>query len=187
MRAALVVAAMAAMGVNVALAADAAQPWVEELNRLSGFIGRTLSADEVAALEALSRAQPEVSAMRAALLYRADPVRYRADFAANFTVDDYASRARGETTELTQEQFRAQLKEINAMYPTLQGPVQMLVHFVRRRNANQWFALAGQRLSVARFFRSAVLVSVFEGSTLDTVTVADGLDRAAYEKYEKGK
>ena len=88
MRAALVVAAMAAMGVNVALAADAAQPWVEELNRLSGFIGRTLSADEVAALDALSRAQPEVSAMRAALLYRADPVRYRADFAANFTVDD---------------------------------------------------------------------------------------------------
>jgi hypothetical protein len=184
---AFVVATLAATGVTTTLlAGDSTPPWVDELNRLSRFIGQSASPDQIGSVDDTKFAsKPEVRALRSALLYRADPARYGADFEANFAIDDYAMRARGKTTDISQQDFLARIKDVESTYPSLSPQLVMLVSFVRSREANMWFVQAEQHVSVARFLRGAFLAQVFKGSTLDAATVAGSLDQTTREKYEK--
>ena len=184
---ALVVATLTSAGMTtILLAGDSTPPWVDELNRLSRFIGQSASPDQVGPVDDTRFAsQPEVRALRSALLYRADPSKYGASFEANFAINDYASRAAGKPTDISQQDFVARIKDVESSYPGLSPQLVMLVSYVRNREANLWFVRGEQHVSVARFLRGAFLAQVFKGSALDPVTVANGLDQRTREKYEK--
>ena len=176
----LVVAALAGTSPVGILQAEPPPPWIDELKRLSRFIGQTVAPGDLGTVGGAAVAkQPEVRALRAALLYRADPAAYRAELHACFEIHDYAERSRGRKTDISQEAFLSRIREVEAAYPTLQPQLVMLVTFVRSRDANLWFVQGDQRISVARFLRGAFLAQVFKGSDLDAVAVADSLDQGA--------
>jgi hypothetical protein len=159
---------------------------VVELNRYADFIGRTLPPDEVKQLAtARSSSQPEIQALTAALLYRADPIKYRSALSSQFAINDYAARAKGVTVNISQEEFISRIKQTDQTYPSLRPSVALLVNFVRLREANLWFPKGDQRLSVSRFLRGAFFAQVFMGSGLHPVTVANELDQEAREQYER--
>jgi hypothetical protein len=182
----LVVAALAGASPVGVLRAEPSPPWIDELNRLSRFIGQAVAPKDIGAIQgAASARQPEVRALRAALLYRADPTAYRSELHACFEVHDYAERARGKKTDISQEDFLSRIRKVEAAYPSLPPQLVMLVSFVRNRDANLWFPQGDQRISVARFLRGAFLAQVFKGSDLDPVVVADSLDQAARKGVTK--
>lgn len=175
----LVVAALPGIVPVGILRAEPPPPWIDELNRLSRFIGQTVSPADLGTVDGAVARQPEVRALRAALLYRADPSAYGSELHACFEVHDYAERSRGKKTDISQEAFLSRIREVEAAYPSLSPQLVMLVSFVRTRDANLWFPQGDKTISVARFLRGAFLAQVFKGSDLDAVAVADSLDQAA--------
>ncbi len=173
--------------VTVHCAQPAASAWLDELNRLAQHIGHSVPTDALDSIEtAATSGRPEIRALRAALLYRADPKKWGSELAAAFTINDYALRAGGETTEISQEEFVSRIKKVESAYPSLQAQVVMLVAFIELRDANLWFPQDDQRVSVARFLRGAFLAQAFRDSSLDPVSVANQLDQNAREKHELG-
>ena len=184
------IGALGALVLFCAVGGRAAEPssdsLVHELNRYSGYIARALQASELASLDkARLKAAPEVQSLITALLYRADPSKYRPQLSQHFTVHDYASRARGEVVEITQEEFISKLKQLEQVYPSLNPSPMLLVSFTRFRDANLWFQQGGQRISVARFLRGAFLSVILKGSDQDAVAVANRLDQEARQQFEK--
>ena len=162
--------------------------WIEELNSLAQYVSYPQPPNALRAIEATSdRGRPEVRALRAALLYRADPRRWASDLAASFAIHDYAARARGETNDISQEDFVSRIKRVESSHPALTPQVMMLVAFVELREANLWFAQNDQRVSVARFLRGAFLAQVFKGTNLDAVAVSSQLDLDARKAHEQGR
>lgn len=161
--------------------------WLGELNRLAQHIGHSVPAEALGPIEsAATSGRPEIRALKAALLYRADPVKWGPELLATFSIHDYALRARGEATELSQEEFISRIKKVESSYPSLRPQLVMLVAFIQFRDANLWFSQGAERVSVARFLRGAFLAQVFKGSSLDPVSVANQLDQHAREEYELG-
>lgn len=159
---------------------------VVELNGYADLIGRALLPDEVARLTiARSSNRPEVQALTTALLYRADPARYREALSSQFAIHDYASRAKGQTVDISQAGFVSRIKQIEQAYPSLHPSVTLLVSFVHLRDANLWFPQGSQRISVSRFLRGAFLAQAFKGSSHDAVSVANELDQEARLQYER--
>ena len=159
---------------------------VVELNGYADLIGRTLLPAELARLTtASSTSRAEIQAVSAALLYRADPVRYRSALSSQFAVHDYAPRARGVTKDIGQEELILKIKQIEQAYPSLHPTVALLVSFVQFRDANLWFPRGSQKVSVSRFFRGAFFAQAFKGSGLDAVSVANELDHEARLQYER--
>jgi hypothetical protein len=107
------------------------------------------------------------------------------DLAASFAIHAYAARARGETHDISQEEFVARIKKVESSYPSLSAQMAMLAAFVELRDANLWFPQGNQRVSVARFLRGAFLAQVFKGTSLDPVVVANQLDQEARKAYER--
>jgi hypothetical protein len=170
------------------LAASGSPGWIEELNRLAQYVSYPPPPKALRTIEATSdKGRPEVRALRAALLYRADPRRWASDLAESFAIRDYAARARGETNDISQEDFVSRIKKVESSYPSLTPQVMMLVAFVELREANLWFAQNDQRVSVARFLRGAFLAQVFKGTSLDAVAVANQLDVDARKAHEQGR
>lgn len=175
-------------GPHVGYSADRpdAAALVVELNGYADLIGRTLLPAEVARLTtASSSGRPEIQAVTAALLYRADPTRYRSALSSQFAVHDYAPRAKGVTQDISQEEFILKIKHIEQAYPSLHPTVVLLVSFVHFRDANLWFPQGSQKLSVSRFFRGAFFAQAFKGSRLDALSVASDLDQEARLQYER--
>ena len=188
MRVFALAAVLLVAGPHVAYPADRpdAAALVVELNGYADLIGRTLLPAEVARLaSASSSSRPEIQAISAVLLYRADPVRYRSALSSQFAVHDYAPRARGVTKDIDQEEFILKIKQIEQAYPSLHPTVALLVSFVRFRDANLWFPQGSQKLSVSRFFRGAFFAQAFKGSGLDAASVANELDHEARRQYER--
>ncbi len=159
---------------------------VTELNGYADLIGRTLLPAEVTRLTtASSSSRPEIQAVSAALLYRADPVRYRSALSSQFAVHDYAPRAKGVTKDISQEELILKIKHIEQAYPSLHPTVALLVSFVQFRDASLWLPQGSQKLSVSRFFRGAFFAQAFRGSSLDPVSVASELDHEARLQYER--
>ena len=158
---------------------------VVELNGYADLIGRTLPPEEVVRLSAArSSSRPEIQALSAALLYRADSVKYRAALSSQFAIHDYALRAKGVTEDISQEEFISKIKQFEQAYPSLHPSVALLVSFVHFRGANLWFPQGSQMLSVSRFLRGAFFSQVFKGSKHDAVSVANELDQEARLRYE---
>src|SRR5262245_6869008 len=178
---ALVLALIATLG--NCLAADDSTTWVEQLNALAQHVGHSMPPESVRAIVDTPTSRPEIRALRAALLYRVNPAPWDAELTATFTVHDYAERARGNVTNITQEDLVSKIKDIESSYPSMNPQVVMLVAFVRYRDANLWFAKGDQRFSLARFLRGAFLAQVFMGTSLDAVTVASQLDDRARKEY----
>ncbi|HEY7365407.1 MAG TPA: hypothetical protein VIE37_14990 [Methylomirabilota bacterium] len=177
-----------AVGPHVGYSADRphAPALVVELNGYADLVGRTLLPAELARLTtASSSSRLEIQALRAALLYRADPVRYRAALSSQFAVHDYAPRSKGLTEDISQEEFILKIKQIEQAYPSLHPTFVLLVSFVQFRDANLWFSQGSQKLSVSRFVRGAFFAHAFKGSTLDAVSVASALDQEARLQYER--
>lgn len=159
----------------------------EELNRYAGFIGRSLDPQEVSLLEsALSSPRPEVRALSAALLFRTDPQKYRAQLASHFAVNDYAARAKGRIKMISQDDLVAKVKQLEREVPGLEPSLMLVVSFVAFRDSNLWFRQGDQNLSVARFFRTAFLAQALKGTKPDPVVVANELDQEARSEYERG-
>lgn len=159
----------------------------EELNKYAGFIGRSLDRQEVSLLEsALSSPRPEVRALSAALLFRTDPQKYRAELTSHFAVNDYAARAKGQIQMISQDDLVAKVKHLEREVPGLEPSLMLVVGFVAFRDSNLWFRQGDQNLSVARFFRSAFLAQALKGTKPDPVTVANELDQEARSEYERG-
>jgi len=159
----------------------------DDLNGYAGFLGRSLKPEEISRLEsALSSARLEVRALSAALLFRTNPKKYRADLARYFTVQDYEARATGRTETIPQDEFLARIKKLEGEFPGLAPPLMLVVSFLSFRDSNLWFRHEGQNISVARFFRGAFFAQAFKGTTTDPVVVANELDETARKEYERG-
>ncbi|MGH8645600.1 MAG: hypothetical protein ACREX4_14530 [Gammaproteobacteria bacterium] len=157
----------------------------DDLNRYAGFIGRTLEPQEVSLLQsALSNPRTEMRALSAALLFRADPQKYRADLASHFAVHDYEARAKGRTEMISQDEFVAKVKHLERKFPSLEPSLMLVVSFVSFRDSNLWFRHGDQNVSVSRFLRGAFFAQVFKGTTIDAVAVANVLDEEARRQYE---
>jgi hypothetical protein len=183
------VAALLATSQVTSLAAQPDTPsWVNDLNRLGQYLGRSLPADALGAIEAArASTRPEIRALSAALLYRADPVKWGSELSSTFSIHDYTQRARGEVNLIAQQEFISRIKDLESRYPTLPPTLMLLVAFVHFRDANLWFPQGDQRVSVARFFRGAFLAQAFKGSGLDPVAVASQLDDDARREFELGR
>jgi hypothetical protein len=158
-----------------------------DLNRYAGVIGRTLEPQELTLLQsALSSPRTEVRALSAALLYRADPHKYRSALASQFAIHDYEARAKGRTEMISQDEFIARVKHLERNYPALAPPLMLVVSFVSFRDSNLWFRHADQNVSVPRFFRGAFFAQAFKGVEIDAVAVANELDQEARRQYDRG-
>ncbi len=72
------------------------------------------------------------------------------------------------------------IKRIEKRYPQITNKrIHLLLAFSAFRNNNMWISTASGKISVARFFRSAFLAAVFEGTGLDAVAIANSIDKKA--------
>ena len=184
--AALGAVAVIAAGANVNFAANQAPVSIKDLNRMGRYLGRSVTPEELGTIKAAGTSGlPETRALRAALLYRADPAQWSSELQSTFSINDYDERARGKTNEVTQEEFISRITALEARHPSLEPRLVMLIAFVDFRDANLWFPQGGQKISAARFFRTAFLEQAFKGSDLNAEAVANELDQTARQEFAR--
>lgn len=162
--------------------------WADDLNRLAQYLGRPVAPDKLGAIETAHRSvRPEIRALAAALLYRADPVKWGSELSAAFSIHDYAARSRGEVHNIGLEEFISITKDLELRCPWLDKRLVPLVAFVHFQNANIWFPHGDKSVSAARFFRGMFLAEVFEDSQANALTVANHLDQKARQEFDLGQ
>lgn len=153
---------------------------VRDLNRLFAVLGARTSRQDVEYAEAKSRSSAcPVSALAAAVLYVRNPKEYEEPFNNAFAIHDYADRSRGRYNILARERMLSDVKDIESRYKDQveDKRVLLLLGYCVYRDQNTWMLVDGRRVSVARFFRTAFLSSILQGTQIDPVRVANEIDR----------
>ncbi len=155
---------------------------ISQLNELATYIEQ--GAAEKHLLNNLRGKSHPIRAMSAAILYRLDQKAYRDALQKEFSVDDYQARSRGEYNFISSDAMLEVVGRIENRYPQIEDKrILLLLAFSTFRNNNMWISTAKKGdISLARFFRSAFLASVFEGTGLDAVAVSSSID----EETQKG-
>lgn len=150
---------------------------ISRLNELATYIEE--DAAEKYLLNHLSGKSHPVRAMSAAMLYRLDQKAYRDALQKEFSVDDYQARSRGEHNFISSDAMLEVVGKIENRYPQITDKrILLLLAFSTFRNNNMWISTAKKgNISLARFFRTAFLASVFEGTGLDAAAVANSIDK----------
>ncbi len=153
---------------------------VQRLNAAGALLGKSPGSGELEALRRDSAASTSPpAALAATVLYRTDGGKHEKRLMELFAVDDYAARSRGRYTMITQADMAKIVAEIERRYgPSLTDRrVLLLLIFWHYRERNEWVMRGEQRLSLARFFRTAFLTAAFQGSGIDAVELANRIDQ----------
>jgi hypothetical protein len=125
-----------------------------------------------------ARGSYPVRALATALLYRSDPETYGDQFAEIFAIHDYRERAEGKYDVVSQQEMLEELRQAENKHANIfDKRLLLLLMYDHFREVNKWVQTGDQKLSMSRFFRSAFLSAVFEGSDIDAVAIQSELDQ----------
>lgn len=135
-------------------------------------------ADRAALKKQIESRSAAVSALATVALFRDDREKYLGKLLEKFAVRDYGHRAKGQYVMVDKREF---LDTVNAIESRNGGikdkRAYLLLSYLTFRDINKWFASKGQRLSIARVFRTAFLTAALRGSDIDVLKLANGIDR----------
>ena len=154
------------------------------INRYIPYLDAKLQNNEVLKLnEELTSRHEAVSALVAAILYKHQPEKYQEVIFERYAVRDYSLREQGIYNIIDRNEVLSSVGKIEKQYSTLKDKrIFLLLTFLYYRDSNEWFYLRDQKLSAARFFRTAFLASVLKQTGIDPVKLANAIDRAAQRK-----
>jgi hypothetical protein len=154
------------------------------INRYTPYLDANLQKNEVLMLnEELATHHEAVSALVAAILYKHQPEKYQEVIFDRYAVRDYSLREQGIYNIVDRNEVLSSVGKIETQYPTLKDKrILLLLTFLYYRNSNEWFYFKDQKISAARFFRTAFLASAFKQTEIDPVELANAIDRAAQRK-----
>ena len=151
------------------------------INKYIPYLDAKLQKNEVLKLnEELATRHEAVSALVAAILYKHQPEKYQEVIFDRYAVRDYSLREQGIYNIIGRNEVLSSVGKIETRYPTLKDKrIFLLLMFLYYRDSNEWFYLKDQKISAARFFRTAFLASALKQSGIDPVKLANAIDRAA--------
>ena len=151
------------------------------INRYIPYLDAKLRKNEVSKLHGeLATRHEAVSALVAAILYKHQPEKYQEVIFDRYAVRDYSLRKRGIYNIIDRNEVLSSVGKIETQYPTLKDKrILLLLTFLYYRDSNEWFYLKDQKISAARFFRTAFLASALKQTGIDPVKLADAIDHAA--------
>ena len=148
---------------------------IEQLDKLANHPD-IMSQKEMLLRFSKSTAYP-LQAFAIAFLYKEEPAIYSDQLFHAFSINDYSARSQGDYRFVPKDDPMKTLKQIESTYPSLQEKrAQLLLAFWQYRDQNKWIRVKDHNLSLARFFRSAFLASIFKGSDLDAVSITNKMD-----------
>jgi hypothetical protein len=163
---------------------------VQALNDTAWLLGKPLRTEDVKNLQENLKSECfPVKALAAAILYRHDQREYDKVVLDLFSVHDYVQRSKGDYNDIGHQEITEMARAVERQNPGIKDRrIFLLVLYAYYRDANKWFILEGKRVSAARFFRSAFLSSVFEGSKINTLELVNTMDRVtAQADLKNGK
>lgn len=154
------------------------------INRYVPYLDAKLQKNDVLKLnEELTTRHEAVSALVAAILYKHQPKKYQEVIFERYSVRDYSLREQGIYNIIDRNEVLSSVGKIETQYPTLKDKrILLLLMFLYYRDSNEWFYLKDQKVSAARFFRTAFLASALKQTGIDPVKLANAIDRAAQRK-----
>ena len=153
---------------------------VRLMNGLARHLGGSLQKKDEARLRRLVRqGDGPAGTFAAALLFRHRPDRYRRIVFRTYAVRDYALQAQGRYNFIGRQELFDTLRDIETRNAGLRDSrLMLLLTFLHYRDANAWFYVKEQRISVARFFRTAFLTVILKGTDINSLRLVNAIDRA---------
>ncbi|MGY3265498.1 hypothetical protein [Lysobacter sp. HA35] len=113
-----------------------------------------------------------------ALLYRAEPNKYRNDFFGELVVNDYAQRSAGQYTLVEPDRIATTVDSASALPGNITEPhLSAAAGFCALKDKNLWvFTRKAGRISLARVLRGMALTSLLEGTDEDPLAIASAID-----------
>lgn len=157
---------------------------IKALNALMELADKKLDKERfklVKAKASASSSDSPVSILAAALLYKSDPSTYEDQFYQAFSIHDYSARTKGKGEVITGKEMLSAVKGLEAEYKgkITDSRVFLLLAYCHYKDQNKSIELNQQRISVARFFRSAFLSAVLKDTDIDVIALTNGLDKKA--------
>jgi len=153
---------------------------ITDLNKIAALHAAEMGKQSVQYLEAqINSPVCPAAALSVAVLFVRDSKTYTQQFYDAFSVHDYLERAQGNTFIVSQEAMLSDIRNIENRYrEEIQDKrVLLLLSYCFYRDQNKWIVINDQRISVARFFRTAFLASMLKGTDIDAVKLANEIDK----------
>jgi len=153
---------------------------INDLNKIAALHAAEMGKQSVQYLEAqIDSPVCPAAALSVAALFVRDSKKYNQQFYDAFSVHDYLERAKGNTLIISQEAMLSDMRNIENRYSDeIQDKrVLLLLSYCFYRDQNKWAVMNDQRISLARFFRTAFLASILKGTPIDAVKLANEIDK----------
>jgi hypothetical protein len=153
---------------------------INDLNKIAALREAEMDKHSVQYLEAqIESPVCPVGALTVAVLFARDAKKYTQQVYDAFSVHDYRERAKGHTIVISQEAMLSDIRNIENRYSDEihDKRVVLLLSYCLYRDQNKWAVINDQRISWARFFRTAFLTSIFQGTPFDAVKLAGEIDK----------
>lgn len=155
---------------------------VRQINEWTPYLTAPLAKDAEARLRrVLSSGRGATRTLAAVILFRHGGNKYRDAVYDLYAVREYHQRKRGIYNMVDKDRVLNAVGEIEKRNAGVKDKrVFLLLAYLTFRGTNTWF-LAGprrQKLSPARIFRTAFLTAALKGTGVDTLSLANDIDRA---------
>lgn len=119
-----------------------------------------------------------VKAAAATVLFAVDSIKYREVFNDVYAVHDYAERSDSIYHFVSGESVLEASASMHAVHREFEGTmIPFLLLYFYYGNHNEWFMAKEQRISPARFFRSAFVAYVYKGKDIDAIALVNRIDQ----------
>jgi len=164
---------------NLCFSSTLHQDEINVLIEITAFLDKKLSENDVNYIESYSQHNSTIiKALATTILYKTDQNRYRDDIFSIFAVHDYVLRSTGQYNMVHFQDIIDSTKNIETQYSEFSDKrIFLLILFDKYKDQNKWFTTKDQRLSTARFFRTAFFAGVFNGTNIDALELADTIDQ----------
>lgn len=150
------------------------------VNKVSLLLENIPNDKDLEFLESLLKSNNITSRYLATVaLYKQNQAKYEPMIVDNFSVHDYVDRSKGKYNYVGREELEKSVIAVGEMNSKIGDErVKLLILFLHYRDQNKWVMTekAG-KLSLARFFRSAFLSSVFRDKVQDILELANRIDQ----------
>ncbi len=95
-----------------------------------------------------------------------------------YSIHDYVERSQNKYNIVDAKELFSGQKPIESRYPLITDKrLYFQIMFLQERDQNKWAEMGGEKISMARFFRSAFMATAFQGTNLNPMSLSDSIDK----------
>jgi hypothetical protein len=157
---------------------------IATLKYLTTLLDKPIALKDLKQVEVcLESSSKIIKTLAITILYVTDNKKYENAFFDTFAVHDYVARSKGQYNMIDPSEIIQRTQRLEKEYSEIGDKrILILIQFTQYKDQNKWFKIKNQKISAARFFRSAFLAGAFENSTINALEVTNRIDRITEKK-----